>query len=471
MNWYDAAGNLIWTGPAIVDSAGDVPDSQSERRMYYGADGKLHATESRALYRMGPDGTAYYGFSRSFEEYRYDALGRRVVTKFDQSCDDNWEFSLYKGTCRISGIRRTVWDGTQEVGEIQVPNAGLENDTYVGQGSVGGSSRNLSPYYGAVAYVFDGQIDRPLSVTRLRYSNYTPANTIVEMPTFTYYPMWDVHGLADLGMFLPNPPPECPGTTKPGDKVTCVSYVAQLLWSPYRDVMHQQKAWHGSLLEDKVGTGGLMYRRNRYYDSRSGRFTEEDPIGLAGGLNLYGFAAGDPVNFSDPFGLKVCGRSRTMRKGIEDAANADIAWDGEGCVSSLDNVTFNGDPNEWGAVQAAFGVMVTSEDTYSVVEGSRDALSPFGCPGGHCSWFDQDSKVAHIFSGDYGPGGARYRRCGIAGVFGLKGTYDLGGLVAHELLGHGRYSGSIYASHSYSRLWQAENVYNRAHGRPTACPR
>ena len=32
-------------------------------------------------------------------------------------------------------------------------------------------------------------------------------------------------------------------------------------------------------------------------------FTQEDPIGLAGGLNLYGFAGGDPINFSDPFGL------------------------------------------------------------------------------------------------------------------------------------------------------------------------
>jgi len=32
-------------------------------------------------------------------------------------------------------------------------------------------------------------------------------------------------------------------------------------------------------------------------------YTQQDPIGLAGGLNLYGFAAGDPVNFSDPFGL------------------------------------------------------------------------------------------------------------------------------------------------------------------------
>jgi len=30
---------------------------------------------------------------------------------------------------------------------------------------------------------------------------------------------------------------------------------------------------------------------------------QEDPIGIAGGLNLYGYANGDPVNFGDPFGL------------------------------------------------------------------------------------------------------------------------------------------------------------------------
>jgi hypothetical protein len=48
-----------------------------------------------------------------------------------------------------------------------------------------------------------------------------------------------------------------------------------------------------------------MYMRNRYYDPATGRFTQQDPIGLAGGLNLYGFANGDPVNFNDPFGLKV----------------------------------------------------------------------------------------------------------------------------------------------------------------------
>lgn len=41
--------------------------------------------------------------------------------------------------------------------------------------------------------------------------------------------------------------------------------------------------------------------------SRTNSITQEDPIGLAGGLNLYGFANGDPVNFSDPFGLQAEG--------------------------------------------------------------------------------------------------------------------------------------------------------------------
>jgi uncharacterized protein RhaS with RHS repeats len=34
-----------------------------------------------------------------------------------------------------------------------------------------------------------------------------------------------------------------------------------------------------------------------------GPVTQEDPIGIAGGLNLYGYANGDPINNSDPFGL------------------------------------------------------------------------------------------------------------------------------------------------------------------------
>ena len=64
-------------------------------------------------------------------------------------------------------------------------------------------------------------------------------------------------------------------------------------------------AWMGSLVQDAQDASGLMYRRNRYYDPISSRFTQEDPIVLAGGVNSYGFAEGDPVAYSDPYGLKV----------------------------------------------------------------------------------------------------------------------------------------------------------------------
>jgi RHS repeat-associated protein len=61
--------------------------------------------------------------------------------------------------------------------------------------------------------------------------------------------------------------------------------------------------WFGTLADNGGGSSGMLYRRNRYFDPVSGRFTQQDPIGVAGGMNLYGFAEGDPVNFSDPFGL------------------------------------------------------------------------------------------------------------------------------------------------------------------------
>jgi RHS repeat-associated protein len=50
-------------------------------------------------------------------------------------------------------------------------------------------------------------------------------------------------------------------------------------------------------------SGGFVYLRNRWYDPKTGRFLTQDPIGLAGGVNLYAYAGSNPVAFSDPFGL------------------------------------------------------------------------------------------------------------------------------------------------------------------------
>lgn len=50
-------------------------------------------------------------------------------------------------------------------------------------------------------------------------------------------------------------------------------------------------------------TSGLYYFRARWYDRDVGRFISEDPLGLAGGINPYVFAANNPANLRDPSGL------------------------------------------------------------------------------------------------------------------------------------------------------------------------
>jgi RHS repeat-associated protein len=48
---------------------------------------------------------------------------------------------------------------------------------------------------------------------------------------------------------------------------------------------------------------GLYYNRHRYYDPVSGRFVSKDPIGLAGGINVYAYAF-NPTGWIDPLGLQ-----------------------------------------------------------------------------------------------------------------------------------------------------------------------
>jgi RHS repeat-associated protein len=65
----------------------------------------------------------------------------------------------------------------------------------------------------------------------------------------------------------------------------------------------RMSASFGADRQGSPNTPQISFFRNRMYDLRSGRWTQEDPIGVAGGINLYQYSGNNPVAFSDPWGL------------------------------------------------------------------------------------------------------------------------------------------------------------------------
>jgi RHS repeat-associated protein len=280
--------------------------SGEERASFYAADGTLRATD----WRWVENATAFVSaWKSSLEEYRYDALGRRIWVRMQRNCRGfDSSNRIFEATeCLVSLVRRTVWNGSQELIEIQAPggssesqywetDAGLPQLPQVTTWNAGMGDPN--PYYGRVAYTPGRGLDKPLAVTRFDYKKYgqSPPSRVTIMP------FWDGLGEPSIGVFTTGRFLECnPPSTGP-----CVGVVWPHNFTAYeRNLGLIWDNWHGTLLERKRDLSGLEFRRSRYYDPQTGRFTQEDPIGLAGGANLYGFAGGDPVNHSDPFGLCI----------------------------------------------------------------------------------------------------------------------------------------------------------------------
>ncbi len=69
----------------------------------------------------------------------------------------------------------------------------------------------------------------------------------------------------------------------------------------------ERETTESSRVESSDNQTDTYYYRARYYDSLTGRFTSEDPVGFdLGGMNFYAYVENNPTALVDPLGLVFC---------------------------------------------------------------------------------------------------------------------------------------------------------------------
>jgi RHS repeat-associated protein len=113
----------------------------------------------------------------------------------------------------------------------------------------------------------------------------------------------------------------------------------------------------------------------RYYDPATGRFLQRDPIGTAGGLNVYSYVESNPMSHLDPSGLDVQPTDTTAESDSKPKVEPQGPLDGPlGVYHKVEATLILAGPGMIGAAIGDTMLMITGTTWWYDGEGGRGQM-------------------------------------------------------------------------------------------------
>ncbi|MCW1246408.1 DUF6531 domain-containing protein [Pseudomonas sp. SAICEU22] len=303
---YDPADNLI-------GKLDQQPAVQQRQLLHYDATGRIIASQdslhgqhetfsydAAANLLDGPApgaGLVVHNKLLTYQDkrYRYDAFGRMIEKRSAKR-----------------GVQRFAYDAESRLIEVRNDNGSVVNMTYDPLGRRIAKTEHDSKGYplGETRFTWDG--------LRLLQEHRHQQTSLYLYEDDGYEPLARVDGNGPLQKIryyhndLNGLPEQL--TEADGHSVWQATY---RVWGNTLEevreayyIEEQNLRFQGQYLDRETG---LHYNLFRQYDPDVGRFTTPDPIGLAGGFNLYAFVL-NPFTWMDPLGLAGCTLTKARSK-------------------------------------------------------------------------------------------------------------------------------------------------------------
>ncbi|WP_339436639.1 RHS repeat-associated core domain-containing protein [Pseudomonas sp. EL_65y_Pfl1_R32] len=291
---YDPADNLI-------GKLDQQPAAQHRQLLHYDATGRIIASQdslhgqretfaydAAANLLDGPQagaGLVVHNKLLTYQDkrYRYDAFGRMIEKRSAKR-----------------GLQRFAYDAESRLIEVRNENGSVVRMTYDALGRRIEKTEHGSDGYplGETRFTWDG--------LRLLQEHKHSQTSLYVYDDDGYEPLARVDGIGPLQKIryyhndlngLPEQLTEADGHSVWQATYRVWGNTVEEVREPYY-IEEQNLRFQGQYLDREIG---LHYNTFRFYDPDVGRFTTPDPIGLAGGINLYAYAA-NPYGWIDPLG-------------------------------------------------------------------------------------------------------------------------------------------------------------------------